>query len=136
MIAKINAPQIPTNRKKLLSKHHLAFRSLISIKRQYFYPGQIGTVVSDRIQRNTTIYMVPYYDRWSPCRIRRKKRSFTVSVHGGHIRARRYTMVIRDHVIRQNTVVYGEIRTVCDRLRAYTDSVFVDLGIDPNTSAL
>jgi hypothetical protein len=45
------------------------------------------------------------------------------------IRARRYTIVIRDHVIRQNTVVYGGIRTVYGRLRAYTDSVIVDLGI-------
>ncbi len=27
-------------------------------------------------------------------------------------------------------VVYGEIRTVHDRLRVYTDSVYVDLGID------
>ncbi len=44
------------------------------------------------------------------------------------IRARRYTIVIRDHVIRPNTVVYGEIRTVYGRLRAYTDSVIVDLG--------
>jgi hypothetical protein len=60
--------------------------------------------------------------------IRRKKRSFTISVHGGHIRARRYTIVIRDHVIRQNTVVYGEIRTVYGRLRAYTNSVIIDLG--------
>jgi hypothetical protein len=42
--------------------------------------------------------------------------------------ARRYTIVIRDHVIRQNTVVYGEIRTVYGRLTVYTDSVILDLG--------
>jgi hypothetical protein len=124
-----------------------------------------------RIRRNTTIYMVPYVlrpfisvsytEKYGD--IRRKKRSFTVSVHGGHIRsqyteaiyglstrrpytvsvllrfspyiivllrirARRYTIVIRDHVIRQNTVVYGGIRIVHGRLRAYTDSVIIDLG--------
>jgi hypothetical protein len=114
------------------------------------FPGQTGTVVNDRIRRNTTIYMVPYYDRLSSSRIRRNteekpivyclstRRPYTVSVllrFSPHmivllrIRARRYTIVIRDHVIRQNTVVYGGIRTVYGRLRAYTDSVIVDLGM-------
>jgi hypothetical protein len=44
------------------------------------------------------------------------------------IRARGYTTVIRDHVIRQNTVVYEEMQAVYGRLRAYKDSVIVDLG--------
>jgi hypothetical protein len=35
------------------------------------FPGQTRTVVNDRIRRNTTIYMMPYYDRISPCRMRR-----------------------------------------------------------------
>jgi hypothetical protein len=34
-------------------------------------PGQTRTIVNDRIRRNTTIYMIQYYDRISPCRIRR-----------------------------------------------------------------
>jgi hypothetical protein len=54
----------------------------------FLLPRSKGTVVNDRIRRNTTIYTVPYYDRLSPCHIRRntviygeKKRSFT-SVYG------------------------------------------------------
>jgi hypothetical protein len=35
-----------------------------------YYPGQIDTAVNNRVQRNTTIYMWPYYDRISPCRLR------------------------------------------------------------------
>jgi hypothetical protein len=46
------------------------------------------------------------------------------------IRSRRYTIVIRSHVTRQNTVVNREIRSVHGRLRAYMESVFVDLGLN------
>ncbi len=45
------------------------------------------------------------------------------------MRSRRYTIVIRSHVLRQNTVVYGRIVNVYGRLRPYTDLVTVDLGI-------
>ena len=118
------------------------------IDRQIQIPGRTSTVINDRIRRNTAIYMVAYYDRISPCRIRRNTviygqkndrllPSYTAAVYGlrfspymivlFRIRSRRYTIVIRDHVIRQNTVVHGKIRNVHGRLQAYTDSVFVDL---------
>ncbi len=48
------------------------------------------------------------------------------------IRLRRYKIVIWSHVIRQNMVVYREIRTMHDHLRVYTDSVSVDLGYYKN----
>ncbi|CAM4846239.1 unnamed protein product, partial [Rotaria magnacalcarata] len=34
-------------------------------------PGRTSTVVYDRIRRNTAKYMAQYYDRISPCHIRR-----------------------------------------------------------------
>ena len=52
----------------------LKFALLESINRcvsNAAYPGQIATVVNDRIRRNTMIYLCPYYDRIFPCRIRR-----------------------------------------------------------------
>jgi hypothetical protein len=73
------------------------------------YPGQARTVVNDRIRRNTTIYMIPYYDP-------RLRSLYTITVSHRispytivflRIRSRRNTIVILDHVIRQNTVVYG-----------------------------
>jgi hypothetical protein len=45
---------------------------------------------------------------------------------------RRYTIVIRDHVIQQYRTVYGEIRHVHSHLQGYTDSVIVDLGTRSN----
>ncbi len=85
--------------------------------------------------------MVPYYNRLSPCRIRRNTviygekndrllSQYTEAIYDLRfapymivllcIRARRYTIVIRDHVIRPNTVVYGEIRRNTDRVRSFT----------------
>ena len=34
-------------------------------------PGQTDTVANDRIRRYRTVYLSPYYDRVSPCLIRR-----------------------------------------------------------------
>ena len=75
------------------------------------------TLIYDRIQEK--------YDDLRP--YMGKIRSLTVSVFR-HIRSRTYTIVIRSHVIRQNTVVYGDKRNVYGCLRPYTDSVNLDLG--------
>ncbi len=69
-----------------------------------------------------------------------KKRSFTASVHGGHIRSPFFSVYDRiapytDTEIYDrntgpyNTTKYDRIRRNTDRLRAYTDSVIVDLGM-------
>ena len=44
------------------------------------------------------------------------------------IQSRRYTIVIRAQVLRQNTVVYDRNRIVCGRKRPDTNSVNLDLG--------
>jgi hypothetical protein len=71
-----------------------SLRCIIQLFFKLFFtnPGQTRTVVNDRIRRNTTIYMMPYYDRISPYRIRRNtaingeengrlRSSFTESVY-------------------------------------------------------
>ena len=45
-----------------------------------------------------------------------------------HIRSRRYTIVIRTHVILQNTVVYDCERIVDAHLRLYMETVILDLS--------
>ena len=117
------------------------------------HSGRIRTVVNDRIRRNTMIYMVQYYDRISPSpytqeygNIRSKIRSFTILVYAirirspfcsvfllytivfHRIRSWRYTIVIRYHVIRQNTVVNDRIFPVYGGIRPFTESVTLDLG--------
>ena len=110
-----------------------------------YIPGQTSTVVNGRIWRTTTKYMAPYYDQYISVSftekhgdIRRKKTvvysrsirsSYTISVL---LRISAYTIVflrirygdilsvIRAHVKRQNTILYGRLRTsyttVNDRL--------------------
>src|SRR5277367_5624012 len=110
--------------------------------------------VNDRIRRNTTIYMVAYYDRISLCRIRRNTviygqkndrllPSYTEAVYGLRVplffsvydRIIPYTVTeIYDRNTRPcNTAKYGKIRNVHGRLRAYTDSAFVDLRVYSDT---
>jgi hypothetical protein len=80
-------------------------------KKSSMSPDETYTVVNDRIRRNTTIYMVQYYDRLSPYHIQEN-----TMIHGEKktlvycLRTRTsYTIVILNHAIRQNTLVYGEI---------------------------
>jgi hypothetical protein len=44
------------------------------------------------------------------------------------VRLRRHTIVIRSHVLRQNTVVYDRIFSVYGRIPPFTESVTFDLG--------
>ena len=106
------------------------------------YPGQTSTVVNGRIWRNTTKYMVPYYAQYISVSftekygdIRRKKTvvygrsirsSYTISVllHISaymivflRIRHGDILSVIRAHVKRQNTILYGRIRK---RIQSFT----------------
>ena len=116
------------------------------------HPGRTSTVLNDRIRKNTTKYLAQYYDRKSPCRIRsnttiygekydRLRFSYMESVYDlrfspyfavyGRISpytTRWYTIVILSHVLRPNTIVYGDKRNVYGRLRPYMDSVNLDLG--------
>jgi hypothetical protein len=79
--------------------------------RDKFHPGQTSTVVNDRIRRNTAIYGETND---------RLRSQYTEAIYGLRfspymivllrIRARKYTTVLRNHAIRQNTVVYERIR--------------------------
>jgi hypothetical protein len=59
---------------------------------------------------NRILHFPAVYDSYWPYMIRQK------------------TVVIRSHVLRQNTVVYGRIVNVYGRLRPYTELITVDLG--------
>jgi hypothetical protein len=114
--------------------------SVYACKRPYTFRISVYTTVFCRITwaRITIVHLRVVYGN-----IRRKKRSFTAFVHEGRTRLpfcsvfclypiillrtrpRKYTIVIRAHVIRQNTVVYREIRNVYGRLRTPFSSTWV-----------
>ncbi|CAF3211810.1 unnamed protein product [Rotaria socialis] len=76
----------------------------VIIARACIYPPRTSfTTVNRRIW---PYYMAPYYDRKSPCRNTVKYVKRRISPHT----ARRFTIVIRSHVIRPNTAIYRRIR--------------------------
>ncbi len=104
-------------------------------------PGRTSTVVNDRIRRNTTIYMVPYYDRLSPCRIRRNtviygekndrlRSQYTEAIYGlrfapffsvyDRIAPYTGTEIYDRNTGPCNTTKYGRIRRNTDRVRSFT----------------
>ena len=116
------------------------------------YPGQTTTVVCDRILKNTTKYLVQYYDRIFSCRLRRY--TTTYGERYGRLRSsntefvydlrfapyfpvnnsipsyttRRNMIVILNHVLRDRTVGYGACIRVYGRKREYMHCVSLDLG--------
>ena len=85
------------------------------------FPGRTSTIVNDRLRRNTTKYLAPYYDRKSPCRIRsnttiygekydRLRFSYTKSVYGTR---------------------FAPYFSVYDRLRLYTATTIYDRNTEP-----
>ena len=104
-------------------------------------PGQTCTVVNDRIRRHTTIYMIQYYDRISPCRIRRNTLTYgeknarllssnTEAVYGlrfapffpvyDRITPYTVTEIYDRNTVSCNTAKYDRLRRNTTRTRAFT----------------
>ncbi len=104
--------------------------------------GEIRRFTCDRI---TIVYLHVVYgeirrytDKKTVVYCLRKRRPYTISVLSRfspytivslRIRLRRHTIVIRSHVLRQNTVVYDRIFSVYGRIPPFTTVVTFDLGI-------
>ncbi len=103
--------------------------------------GEIRRFTCDRI---TIVYLHVVYgeirrytDKKTVVYCLRKRRPYTISVLSRfspytivslRVRLRRHTIVIRSHVLRQNTVVYDRIFSVYGRIPPFTESVTFDLG--------
>ncbi len=103
--------------------------------------GRTCTIVNDRIRWNTTIYMWQYYDRISPCRLRRNTAiygdkygrllsSYTAAVYGlrfapffsvyGCKRPYTVTEIYDRNTVTCNTAKYDRIRRNTERIRSFT----------------